>query len=311
MDLSWIESDIRRILRDGGSVIKTNVTINMLTELQAYIHDHSLKLKVSYLNGKLYVRGTSGEHGRASGFCTLQISSVNNGMSGANWFPIFSDSDANVNLTDRNFYQPDTQFQVDGRFDHSPNMVIEVNFRGDTINQLVRKGMDYMEHTNNVLSVILIGMHDYDTVPRTMSMVICEIRRILPPVPGAVGPAPVYAVTAANPNVGVMYEFRDMVSFGNVPPHAAQRTAWENATYNIVPFSGVGFVNLNAVPVAPYPACNAMNQPDYLYTVPARYLLALDNVGLQLVHVPNGPNIQNDYQLDLYGLQLSLLRVQH
>lgn len=197
---------------------------------------------------------------------------------------------------------PDVQFLIKGCYDRSPNVVVEVNYLGNNITDFVRKGMDYMHHTNNVLSVILIDITRFDTVPKTVSLVICEIRRILPPQQGMA--APVYAVAAANPSVGVLFEFRSLVSLGNVTVHADHRTEWLDSVYNTLNFQGVGF-NRPVPPGGPYPPYNARNLPDYMYTIPAHIVPALNNLGLQLFHAVGG--VVQNYQIDLYGIQENVL----
>lgn len=296
-ELSWIENDIQSILHEGGSFIKTGVSIEMLNAVKAYFLEKEWKMKVSYLNGKLYVKRTSHESGKLFCYCSMAVAPLNVGLSGHPEYPVLGQGSADVQLGGENSYQPDMQLIVEKRVYSCPNVVFEINYRGIAISELVQKGIDYIEHTSGVLSVILIDMQDVQAEPRTMSMVLCEIRRILPPLADDVSLS--YTTAATNLSEGVLYEFRDLVSFGNAPASAANVDEWMDSTFHTAKFTGVGFNG---------PECNVWDLPDYQHIVPARILLAQDKLGLLLASVEGGPNKVQDYQLDLYAIQRLVVR---
>lgn len=128
-DLSWIESDLQRVIDDGGSFLMTGVTNEQLKCLEGFIDFNKCKLRVSFLNGKLHVSRTSNESGSASCFCSCAVALVNLAASGFSNFPVISRGSAIVNLGGKNFYQPDVQFRAKNRVNRFPNVVFEFNYK--------------------------------------------------------------------------------------------------------------------------------------------------------------------------------------
>ena len=269
---AWIRLDL--IIRNGLTQYFEDISGEKFDELRLFLESFPNRIRLSYSrNSRLTVScPVSPCHSNAAAQFIYQGSKFNvrHGSCGAR--PITAGYNQKVQFLNgsRNSGMPDFHFKVFGGT--SSNVIGLINHRSrstDQIGSFVQEGLDYITHTTNVLSVLLVWVDDQDQ-PRQVGLLLAEIRRVAP----AVG-------------FGLSYLFQPMVSFGNHALSADVRNGFVQHTVNRTALSCAGA----AAPITPAgivgvgfggPACNAGSIPAYEYAIPGNIVLALDNTGILL-----------------------------
>jgi hypothetical protein len=232
-----------------------------------------VKFRIRFDGERLRVSHPSTIHEAASGFFDSNIVVWNLHVGGNFNTPLESLRSADLQLLNGGLYEPDSSFQVRGRFHPSPNAILEVDYHsGLTITQFTADLKTYIERTPDVM--LSMGVKLYDRL--------------------ANGSFAALFVAYQRDVITNSAEILHLISFGTANLHHAALTAWRTLTVHNV--SGV---------VPGGVAC--LNPPDdiFLPRLPHAHLVCIDNVGLHLGANALLPGVAAgaDFVVNLFDLQ--------